>query len=57
MAEEKKETYEVRCPKCGHIFTYNMDNVKFDSQYPIGYSICPACGEHIQHTLAYVKEE
>ena len=56
MADEEK-VYEIRCPVCGYIFTYKMGNVQFDEKYPIGYVECPACKEHVQHTLGYVKED
>lgn len=54
MAEE---VFEIRCPVCGHIFTYKIGNVKFDEEYPIGYVECPACQQHIQHTLGYIKKD
>ena len=57
MDEIKEIVYEIRCPICGEIFNYKITAVKFDEQYPLGYVECPKCNEHIQHTLAYIKEE
>lgn len=58
MEEEKKETvYEVRCPICGAIYTYKIDAVKYDDEYPIGFTECGTCHQHVQHTLAYIKED
>lgn len=57
MEEVKEQVFEVRCSQCGNIYTYKMQNVGFSEEFPIGYSTCPTCGAHIQHSLAQVKEE
>ena len=50
-------TYEVRCPACGHIYTYKIGALKFDAENPLGYTECPMCKMHVGHTSAYIKKE
>lgn len=54
MAEKK---FQVRCPICGHIYTYEEKNLVFTDTNPLGASICPLCGVEVAHTLATYAED
>ena len=53
--EEKK--FQVRCPVCGHIYTYEEKELVFTEENKLGATICPVCGVEVAHTLAAPVEE
>ena len=53
--EEKK--FQVRCPVCGHIYTYEEKELVFTEDNKLGATICPVCGVEVAHTLAAPVEE
>ena len=58
MIEELKgAVYKVRCPICGTFYNYKLRDLQFDEANPLGYTVCPACMQKVQHTLATIEEQ
>lgn len=47
--------YKVRCPACGHFYSYRFEKLKFKPEMILGYTECPLCHAEVPHTSAVIE--